>query len=52
MPEVSTDLGCDWHTVMDAVVVLGQPLTDDPAQYATVSAIGLDETIYMREGRD
>lgn len=22
--EVATDLGCDWHTVMDAVAVYGQ----------------------------
>ena len=28
--EAATDLGCDWHTVMDAVSVYGQPLIDDP----------------------
>lgn len=30
--EVADDLGCDWHTVMDAVVVFGGPLIDDPAR--------------------
>ena len=49
--EVADDLGCDWHTVMDAVVMFGGPLIDDPARYATVEAVGLDETLYVREGR-
>ena len=31
--EVAADLGCDWHTVMDAVVVYGTPLIDDPDRY-------------------
>ena len=48
--EVADDLGCDWHTVMDAVVLFGEPLIDDPARYATVTAVGLDETLYVREG--
>jgi transposase len=49
--EVAADLGCDWHTVMDAVVLFGEPLIDDPARYGVVSAVGLDETLYVREGR-
>lgn len=49
--EVADDLGCDRHTVMDAVVLFGEPLIDDPARYATVTAVGLDETLYVREGR-
>jgi transposase len=49
--EVADDLGCDWHTVMDAVVLFGEPLIDDPARYASVTAVGLDETLYVREGR-
>ncbi len=28
--EVAADLGCDWHTVMDAVDRHGAPLIDDP----------------------
>lgn len=49
--EVADDLGCDWHTAMDAVVLFGGPLVDDPARYASVTAVGLDETLYVREGR-
>ncbi len=29
---VARELGCDWHTVMDAVVAYGTPLIDDPAR--------------------
>ena len=47
--EVADDLGCDWHTVMDAVVVFDEPLIDDPAHFTTVNAVGLDETLYVRE---
>ena len=25
--DVAGDLGCDWHTVMDAVIAYGTPLT-------------------------
>jgi transposase len=48
--EVAEDLGCDWHTVMDAVVLFGQILIDDPARFGAVAAVGLDETLYKREG--
>ena len=48
--EVAADLGCDWHTVMDAVVVYGTPLIDDPDRYGAVSAVGLDETLFARVG--
>jgi len=47
--EVAADLGCDWHTVMDAVVVFGAPLINDPGRFGEVTAIGLDETLYVRE---
>ena len=30
--EVARELGCDWHTVMDAVVAYGTPLVDDPVR--------------------
>ena len=49
--EVAEDLACDWHTVMDAVVLFGSLLIDDPARYGAVAAVGLDETLYKREGR-
>jgi transposase len=48
--EVAEDLACDWHTVMDAVVLYGQALIDDPARFAAVNALGLDETLFAREG--
>lgn len=49
--EVAADLGCDWHTVMAAVVVYGTPLIDDPDRIGDVTAIGLDETLFARIGR-
>ena len=49
--EVADDLACDWHTVMDAVVLFGLVLIDDPARFGEVAAVGLDETLYKREGR-
>ena len=48
--EVATDLECDWHTVMDAVVVFGQVLIDDPDRFGAVIAVGLDETLFARQG--
>jgi len=48
--EVAGDLGCDWHTVMDAVVVYGTPLLDDPHRFGAVAAVGLDETLFARHG--
>ena len=48
--EVAHDLSSDWHTVMDAVVVFGRPLIDDPARFDTVDALGLDETLFTRDG--
>ncbi len=48
--EVAVDLGCDWHTVMDAVAGFGQALIDDPGRFGDVEAIGLDETLMFRLG--
>jgi len=48
--DVAIELGCDWHTVMDAVVVYGTPLIDDPGRFGSVSAVGLDETLFARVG--
>ena len=48
--EVATDLGCDWHTVMDTVVAYGQALVDHPDRFGDVEAIGLDETLMFRLG--
>jgi transposase len=49
--EVARELGCDWHTVMDAVIAYGGPLIEDPARIGEVSALGLDETLFCRRGK-
>ena len=30
--DVARELGCDWHTIMDAVMAYGTPLVDDPGR--------------------
>ena len=47
---VADELGCDWHTVMDAVDAYGTPLIDDPERIGEVEALGLDETLFVRTG--
>ncbi|MEX0706017.1 MAG: transposase, partial [Nitriliruptoraceae bacterium] len=49
--EVAKDLGCAWHTVNDAVVAYGTRLVDDPDRIGVVTALGLDETKFVRRGR-
>jgi transposase len=50
--EVARELGCDWHTVNDAVMAYGAGLIDaDKARIGEVSALGLDETLFCRTGR-
>jgi transposase len=49
--DVARELGCDWHTVMDAVVAYGTPLVEDPARIGPLTALGLDETLFARAGR-
>jgi transposase len=49
--EVASDLGCDWHTVNDAVIAYGTALIDDPDRIGDVEALGLDETLFCRVGR-
>jgi len=48
--EVAVELGCDWHTINDAVVAYGSVLVDDPARIGRPSALGLDETLFCRRG--
>ena len=48
--EVARELGCDWHTVNDAVVAYGSVLVDDPDRIGQVTAVGLDETLFFKEG--
>jgi transposase len=49
--EVARELGCDWHTVNDAVVAYGTRLVEDPDRIGQVSELGLDETLFCRQGR-
>jgi transposase len=49
--EVAVELGCDWHTVNDAVIAYGTPLVEDPARVGAVTAVGLDEVLFARQGR-
>jgi transposase len=48
--EVATAIGCDWHTVNDAVVAYGTALVDDPDRFGEVRALGLDEVLFARLG--
>ena len=47
--EVAQELGCDWHTVNDAVVSYGEALVEHPDRFSEVNALGLDETAFVRE---
>ena len=49
--EIARELGCDWHTVNDAVIAYGTPLVEDPGRIGAVTALGLDETLFCRRGR-
>jgi len=50
--DVAAELGCDWHTVMRAVVAWGQALlAADVERVGAVEALGLDETLFGRYGR-
>ena len=45
---VADQLGVAWHTVMTQVADRGKPLVDDPKRLTGVSAIGVDETAFLR----
>jgi len=49
--EIAVELGCDWHTINDAVIAYGTALVDDPARIGEVTALGLDEVLFARLGR-
>jgi transposase len=50
--EVAVELGCDWHTVNDSVIAYGTALVDDdPERIGRPTALGLDETLFCRQGR-
>jgi len=48
--EVAGELGCDWHTINDTVIAYGTALVDDPDRIGAPSALGLDETLFVRVG--
>jgi transposase len=48
---VARDLGVGWATVMRAVDEHGTPLVDDPARLEGVTALGLDETSFLKATR-
>lgn len=50
--DVARELGCDWHTVNQAVVDYGEALlAADHERIATTAALGLDDTLFARVGR-
>jgi len=50
--EVARELGVCWWTVMDAVVLHGTPLVEDPDRVAVVRALGIDETNFKAATRE
>jgi transposase len=40
--------GVGWHTVMRVVTARGKRIVDDPARLDDVTAVGVDETAYLR----
>jgi len=48
---VARDLGVGWATVMRAVHEHGTPLVDDPTRLEEVTALGLDETTFLKATR-
>jgi len=45
---VAAQLGVAWHTIMTQVIERGAPLVDDPIRLDGVTAIGVDETSFLR----
>jgi len=49
---VARELGVCWWTVMDAVVLHGIPLVEDPTRVKKVRALGIDETSFLSANRE
>ena len=50
--DLATELGCDWHTANRAVLAWGEALlAADCDRVGAVRALGLDETLFGRQGR-
>jgi transposase len=48
---VARDLGVGWATIMRAVADYGTPLVEDPTRLEDVTALGLDETSFLKATR-
>ena len=49
--EIAVELGCDWHTINDALIAYGTALVDDDTErIGEVTALGLDETMFNHVG--
>jgi transposase len=48
---VARDLGVGWATIMRAVADHGTPLVEDPTRLEDVTALGLDETSFLKATR-
>jgi transposase len=48
--DVAAELDCDWHTVNDAVQAYGTALLETGHRIGAVNALGLDETLFVRQG--
>jgi hypothetical protein len=46
--QVAAEFGVAWGTVVAAVVEYGTPLMDDPDRLGGVTALGVDETAFLR----
>ncbi len=48
---VADELGCNWHTINNAVVAYGEVLVDDPSRIGEVISLGLDESLFHGQGQ-
>jgi transposase len=48
--DLAQELGCDWHTVNDAVRAYGEALIEHPGRFGDVSSLWLDEHLMVRTG--
>lgn len=47
--DVARELGCDWHTINDAVTTYGEALLEaDTKRLTLTTAVGLDETSFVK----
>lgn len=50
--DLVTELGCGWHTINTAVIAWGAALlAADTTRIGSVTALGMDETLFVRTGR-